>query len=160
MFRELGPGIGLGPALQQYFPYPFAYKNSNGTAAALTSAPVGSVLWSHRNCTWIPTWLNNGSPPCNESDFSVTVDPSSGTITFPTPTSLVYGGGVVTPPSNVTVFVPVANGYFEVWAPGPTNSTFAGTLYTVDGIQRTKTITIRDWTQESGVNLNIQTYRQ
>ena len=34
-----GAFFELGPALQQYFPYPFAYKNaSNGTAAELTSA--------------------------------------------------------------------------------------------------------------------------
>ena len=139
-----GPTSSMGPRLQQYFPYPFAYKNAAGTAAALTSAPVGSVLWS-----------SSGSAPFNESDFSVTVDPSSGTITFPTPTSLVYGGGVVTPPSNITVFVPVANGSLQVNAPA---SGYAGTLYSVDGIQRIKTITIRDWTQESGVNLNIQTF--
>ncbi|MGO8949905.1 MAG: hypothetical protein ACLQUY_20065 [Ktedonobacterales bacterium] len=139
-----GPTSSMGPRLQQYFPYPFAYKNASGTAAALTSAPVGSVLWS-----------SSGSAPFNESDFSVTVDPSSGTITFPTPTSLVYGGGVVTPPSNITVFVPVANG--SLYRQSPTSG-YAGTLYTVDGVQRTKYITIRDWTLDSGSNSYMQIF--
>jgi hypothetical protein len=151
-----GPSSKLGPALQQYFPYPFAYKNSNGQAAAITSAPVGSVLYSSGSSTSSTTWLNSGSPPWNESDFSISVDPESGTITFPQPVNLVYGGGTVaTWPSNVQVFVPVATGVLSLTSPV---SGYAGTLYTVDGVQRTKTITVRDWTQESGTNLNIQTY--
>ena len=64
-------------------------------------------------------------------------------------------GTASTPPSNVQVFVPVATGVLSVYgAP----SGYAGTLYTVDGVQRTKVITLRDWTQESGVNQNIQVY--
>ncbi|MGO9601690.1 MAG: hypothetical protein ACLP7Q_27275, partial [Isosphaeraceae bacterium] len=86
-----GASSKLGPALQQYFPYPFAYKNASGTAASLTSAPVGSVLWSNGTTVSSTTWLNNGAAPWNESDFSVTVNPSNGTISFPFPVNLVYG---------------------------------------------------------------------
>jgi len=49
----------------------------------------------------------------------------------------------------------VATGVLSVTAP---LSGYAGTLYSVDTVQRTKTITIRDWTQESGVNQNIQVF--
>lgn len=220
-----GTSSKLGPALQQYFPYPFAYKNASGTAAALTSAPVGAVLWSNGTTVSSTTYLNNGAAPWNESDFSVTVNPSNGTISFPSPVNLVYGGGSTsTPPSNVQVFVPVATGVLSVlnqvpgsgtvhvingstsitfsasqsgltgfylqvtgdstggsyliasgsgtgWTlgtayQGSTNTAaiwlttggFSGTLRTVDGVQRTKVITLRDWTQESGVNQNIQVY--
>ena len=37
---------GVGAALQNYFPYPFAFVNADGTAAAMTSSALGSVLWS------------------------------------------------------------------------------------------------------------------
>jgi len=140
----LAVNSAIGAALQNYFPYPFAYRNNDGTAVALTSAATGMVLWSA-----------SGSAPYNESDFSVTVDPESGTLSFPRPTSLVYGGGVVTPPSNVMVFVPVATGDLQSWY--PSSSTYGGTLYTVEGIHRTKTITLRDWT-EYGANANIATF--
>jgi hypothetical protein len=134
---------GVGQALRNYFPYPFAYKNADGTAAALTSAATGMVLWSA-----------TGSAPWQESDFSITIDPETGTISFPRPTSLVYGGGVVTPASNIMAFVPIATGDLTLSAP---SSGYAGTLYTVEGIQRTKTITLRDWTQ-FGTNANIPTF--
>src|SRR5271166_59943 len=134
---------GVGAQIQNYFPYPFAYRNADGTAAALTSAATGMILWSA-----------TGSAPYMESDFTITVDPESGTISFPRPTSLVYGGGVVTPPDNVMAFVPIATGDLTVAAP---SSGYAGTLYTVEGISRTKTITLRDWT-EYGANANIATF--
>ena len=141
--RYICTNPAVGAALQNYFPYPFAYRNYDGTAAALTSSATGMVLWS-----------SSGSAPYNESDFSITVDPEAGTISFPRPTALVYGGGVVTPPSNVMAFVPVATGDLTMTAP---TSGYAGTLYSVEGIERTKTITLRDWT-EYGTNANIATY--
>ena len=78
----------------------------------------------------------------------------AGTVTTVTPTSLVYGGGVVTPPTDVQVFVPIATGLLNVQYP---LSGFAGTLYSVEGISRTKTITVREWTDYS-LNANMATY--
>jgi hypothetical protein len=121
--------------MQQLFPYPFAFQNANDTAAVMTQSPMCTVLWSA-----------SGSPPYNQSTIGVTIDPVAGTITTVSPTSLVYGGGVVTPPTDVQVFLPVANGTLEVQYP---TSGYAGTLYTVEGIERTKTITVRAWTDES-----------
>ncbi len=142
--RYVAVNPAIGAQLQQYFPYQFAFTNAAGNSAALTSSPVGMVLWSA-----------SGSAPWNESDFSVSVDPTSGTILFPSPTALVYGSGTVTPPSNVMAFLPVANGDLQVFA--PSSLTYAGTLYTVEGIKRTKTITLREWTAQ-GSNANIQTF--
>ena len=143
--RYIATQAGVGALLQNYFPYPFAYKNADGTAAALTAAATGMILWSA-----------SGSAPYQESDFSITVDPESGTINFPRPTCMVYGGGqVVTPPSNVMAFVPIATGDLTVHS--PSGGGYGGTLYTVEGISRTKTITLRDWTQ-FGTNANIQTF--
>ena len=86
--------------MQQYFPYPFAFAFPYGMAAAvMTSAPLCNVFWSA-----------SGNPPYNMSSVGVVIDPVSGTITTISPTSLVFGGGVVTPPSDVQVFLPVANG--------------------------------------------------
>ncbi len=110
----------IAAQMQQFFPYPFAFRNSDGTAATLTTSPVCSVYWS-----------SSGSPPYNQSSIGVQIDPVSGTITTVSPTSLVYGGGVVTPPTDVQVFLPVANGSLEVQSPSAGG--YAGTLYTVEG---------------------------
>src|SRR5271157_1442581 len=60
----------IAAQMQQFFPYPFAFRNSDGTAAALTTSPVCTVYWSA-----------SGSPPYNQSSIGVQVDPVSGTIT-------------------------------------------------------------------------------
>jgi hypothetical protein len=133
----------VAAAMQQVFPYPFAFRNSDGTAAAMTSAPVCTVYWSA-----------SGNPPYNQSTIGVQIDPVAGTITTVSPTSLVYGGGVVTPPTDVQVFLPIATGELSVQYP---TSGYAGTLYTVEGIQRTKTITVRAWTDYS-LNANMAAY--
>ena len=101
--------------MQQYFPYPFAFSFANNTAAVMTSAPLCNVFWSA-----------DGNPPYNMSSIGVVIDPDAGTITTVSPTSLVFGGGVVTPPTDVQVFVPVATGCLEVFAP-------AATLFHRDG---------------------------
>ena len=95
--------------MQQYFPYPFAFAFANNTAATLTSAPLCNVFWSA-----------SGNPPYNMASIGVVIDPVAGTITTESPTSLVFGGGVVTPPTDVQVFVPVANGSLEVFSPAST----------------------------------------
>jgi hypothetical protein len=134
----------IAAQMQQFFPYPFAFRNSDGTAATLTTSPVCSVYWS-----------SSGSPPYNQSSIGVQIDPVSGTITTVSPTSLVYGGGVVTPPTDVQVFLPVANGSLEVQSPSAGG--YAGTLYTVEGVQRTKTVTVREW-RDYSLSANMQAY--
>src|SRR5208282_5860829 len=130
--------------MQQYFPYPFAFSFANNTAAVLTSAPLCNVFWSA-----------SGNPPYNMASIGVVIDPVAGTITTESPTSLVFGGGTVTPPTDVQVFVPVANGSLEVFAPASTY--FTGTSALIEGIQRIKVITVRDWTDYS-LNANMQVF--
>ena len=159
---------GVGAALQNYFPYPFAYRNADGTAAALTSAATGMVLWSAAAgaCPYNYTGGAVNQAGNNESDFSITVNPEAGTISFPRPTALVYGGGAVTPPSNVMAFVPIATGNLTLTVPTiggtPTylggTPTYAGTLYSAEGISRTKMVTLRAWTQFGNDAANIQLF--
>ena len=134
----------VAAAMQQYFPYPFAFSFANGAAAAMTSAPVCNVFWS-----------SSGSPPYNMASVGVVIDPVAGTITTVSPTSLVFGGGVVTPPTDVQVFLPVANGSLEVFSPAATY--FTGTSALIEGIQRIKVVTVRDWTDYS-LNSNMQVF--
>jgi hypothetical protein len=130
--------------MQQYFPYPFAFSFANNTAAVMTSAPLCNVFWSA-----------SGNPPYNMSSVAVVIDPDAGTITTVSPTSLVFGGGVVTPPTDVQVFVPVATGSLQVFAPASTY--FTGTSALIEGIYRIKVVTCRDWTDYSNTQ-NMQVY--
>ncbi|HMF38321.1 MAG TPA: hypothetical protein VKF17_16880 [Isosphaeraceae bacterium] len=143
----------VGAALQNAFPFPFAFSTAAymGTgpnvynAAALTSAPMGIALYP------------SAGVPSGEGALAndIICDPTSGTILFNQPTAFDNGFGLITP-SSVFVFVPVATGALQEWYPSST--TYGGTLYTVEGIQRTKTITLRDWTQESSTNYNLATF--
>ena len=147
----------IAAQMTQYFPYPFAYAFPNGAAAAMTSAPVCNVFWSSGG-TWTPTGANPNyasNPPYNMSSVDVVVDPSSGTITTATPTSLVFGGGTVTPPTDVQVFLPVNTGSLEVFSPASTY--FTGTSALIEGILRIKVVTVRDWTDYS-LNTNMQIF--
>jgi hypothetical protein len=119
------------------FPYPVPIATSiNSASAALTSTPSGFY-----------TYPENGTgPPYNLGTVSITIDPVNGLIYFDRPTA-VPGGTIVVYPVNVMAFVAVASGSLSTFAPSST--TYAGTLYTVEQIERTKTITCRDWTDQS-----------
>ena len=121
----------IASALLNYFPYPVPVKAPGVDALSMTSTPVGFIQWS-----------SSGSPPYNTASMAVTVDPVGGLIYFERPTCLVFGPQV-TPVNNVMVFLPVANGGLQAWAPSST--TYSGTLFTTEGVKRTKVITVRDW---------------
>ena len=93
------------------------------------------------------TYNSGGSIP-------VIVDPVGGTITTTQPTAQV-NGNIVIPPTDVQVFLPVANGSLEVFSPALTY--FTGTSALIEGIQRIKVVTVRDWTDYS-LNANMQVY--
>ena len=115
----------IAAAMQLYFPYPFAYVNSQGTAASLTSTPIGTVMWGAFGGT---------SPPYNTGFDGVTVDATNGYIYFDKPTQVVVNG-LNTPvqfPAVVQAFVPVAIGTLTAYS--PSSSTYSGTLYSVEGI--------------------------
>lgn len=141
-YKVVNPTIAA--AMQQFFPRPFAFRNSDGTAGALTTAPMGTVYWSQ-----------SGEPPYQYASIGVQIDPDAGTITTVSPTCFVFGGGAITPPSDFQVFLPVATG--ELWCQSPSGGGFAGTLKDVEGIERTKTVTVREW-RDYSLNTQMQRY--
>ena len=128
-YKVTNPNIGA--ALLNFFPYPVPILAAGGNAGGMTSSPVGMIQWS-----------NGGGTPYNTASMGLTVDPVNGYVYFDRPTALTFGNSV-TPPDNVIAFLPVANGSLSVTV--PSSSTYSGTLYTVEGVQRTKIITVRDW---------------
>ncbi len=127
------------------FPYPVAYRNSDGTAATLTSTPAGTVFYSQ-----------SGSPPYEQSSIGVTCDAESGTILTARPTALVFSADGVTPTpvNDVQAFVPVNTGALEVRSPA---TGYQGTAFTKLGIARTKVITCLDW-KDSSNTLNMTVF--
>jgi hypothetical protein len=132
----------IGSAMQQFFPYPFAFKNAAGTGAAMTITPIAQIMYSA-----------SGNPPYTVGTCGVTLDPTSGHIYMSQPVQTILGSGVW--PSNVNVFVPVAVGTLTAYA--PSSSTYAGTLYTVEGVRRTKIITALEWRDYSNTS-TMQTF--
>jgi hypothetical protein len=124
----------IAAALQQFFPYPVPFVSDNGQAAEMTTAPVAEIVYNGNSATDL-----------------LQIDPVNGLIYFSRPTQTIFG--MPQWPDNVRVFVPVAYGTLSAYAPGP--STYSGTLDSIEGIQRTKTITCLDWKDYSNqTNMN------
>ncbi len=134
----------IGQALLNFFPYPVPILAAGGNAGGMTSTPVGMIQWS-----------NGGGAPYQTAAMDITGDPVNALIYFARPTALTFGSQT-TPPANVIAFVPVANGSLNVTVPTGSPG-YSGTLYTVEGIQRTKVITIRDWKDYSNT-ANMTTF--
>jgi hypothetical protein len=136
----------LASAIQTQFPYPVPFVTSTGEAAAMVSTPMAVVEYSA---------TGSASPPYNAAPIGVTCDPAAGLVYLDMP-SQVVAYGLNTPvrwPANVLVFLPIATGTLQAWAPSST--TDAGTMHAVEGIRRTKTISIpewRDYSNQSSMN--------
>ena len=117
----------IAAQLANYFPYPVAYRNSDGTSATLVSTPCGTVF----------------SSGGQQSGIGVSVVPTSGTVLTAKPTALVFSADGVTavPVSDFQAFLPVHTGALTTTWP---SSGYAGTAYTTLGLQRTKTISVND----------------
>lgn len=138
----------IAAAMLNQAPYPMAYIFASGTAADMISSPLGIVMYNPSGGT---------SQPWNAVSLGVTLDPVNGLIYFDQPTQ-VAAYGLNTPvqwAANVQVVVPVAVGTLAQYAPSST--TYAGTLYSVEGIERTKTITVLEWTDYSN-DTNMATF--
>jgi hypothetical protein len=135
----------IAAQIANYFPYPVAFRNSDGTAATLTSNAAGTVFYS-----------SSGSAPYQQSYIGVAVDPESGTVLTARPTALVFSpdGVTPTPVNDFQAFVPVHTGALStVWP----SSGYAGTSYTALGLQRTKVISCNDWRDTSNI-ANMTTF--
>lgn len=129
----------MAAAMQQYFPYPVAYRNADGLSASLTTSPSATVFYSA-----------SGTAPYQELGVGVAaIDPDAGTITLSKPVQLVFSADGVTPvwPDDVQVFIPVASGILEsVYPPNSGGSpVYAGTSHSVEGLSETKVVTVREW---------------
>src|SRR5262249_5573502 len=135
----------IAAQMTNHFPYPVAYRNSDGTAATLTSYPAGTVFYS-------PT----GSAPYEQSYIGVECDAESGTILTARPTALVFSpdGVSPTPVNDFQAFVPVNTGALQVRSPA---TGYQGTAFTLLGIARTKAITCLDW-KDSSNTLNMTAF--
>ena len=130
----------IAAQVANYFPYPVAYRNSDGTSATLVTTPCGTVF------------AGSGQ----QSGIGICVDPTAGTVLTAKPTALVFSADGVTPSpvSDVQAFLPVHTGALStVWP----SSGYAGTAYTALGIERTKTITANDWRDTSNL-ANMTTF--
>jgi hypothetical protein len=132
----------IAAQMTNLFPYPVAYRNSDGTAATLTSTPCGTVFYSA-----------SGNAPFEQSGIGIRVDPSSGTILTAKPTCLVFSanGTTIVPVDDLQVFIPVNTGALSATYPPDSGGspTYSGTAFSVLGIARTKTITVPDWRDSS-----------
>jgi hypothetical protein len=143
-YKVTNPAIAS--ALEQNFPYPVPYIYANGTAAEMTTSPIGTVFYNA---------LGSPTPPFTSSTAGLTIDPVGGVIYFNEPVQVIVGGMLTPPrfPAVVQALLAVGIGALEVSAPA---TGYAGTLFTVEGVQRTKTITVLEWRDLSNdVNMKI-----
>lgn len=128
-YKIVDPAIAA--ALARKFSYPFAWLFAGDAAGTVTSYPVASVLWNPAFGT---------GPPYNEESINFAVNTDTGHIIFTVPTYIQAGNHV---PVDVRVVVAVNTGELKVAKP---NTGYEGTSFTVEGLQNTKVITCRDWT--------------
>src|SRR5512135_890974 len=130
-YRAADPAVGA--ALQNFFAYPVPYVGAGGASVSLTSAPIGSVLWSL-----------NGRPPYNEFPLPFTQDPGAGTFLFVAPTWEVANHA---PPADVRVLAAVATGANRAVAPADAAGAprHDGTSHAVEGLARTLVVTVDAW---------------
>jgi len=124
-YRATDPDIR--DALARRMTYPVPYVLAGGGAATMTSYPMGSVCWS-----------TTGAPPYNEFSIPMTVDPSDGTFTFSAPTRKMAGKE----PDDVRILAAVNVQTLTATVPA---SGYEGTAHTVDGMEDTMPIYLREW---------------
>jgi hypothetical protein len=139
----------VAAALLSYFPYPVAVQLAVvGNAAWVTSSIQGFVQ--------VPE-VGSSGPPYITGGANITVDPVGGFVYFDRPTAFIVNqaAGSYIQPFNVVALLSMANGALKTIVPSP--STFSGTLFTVEGVSRTKIITVRDWSDNSNL-ANMTTF--
>lgn len=118
----------IAAAMTRQFTYPAAWVGANGDIATMTSEPMGSVCYSA-----------SGSPPYQEWPIAFTFDASTGNVIFAQDLRNLIGN---LEPSDVRCLLAVNKGNLTAIAPA---SGYEGTSNTVEGIERTLTITAESW---------------
>ncbi len=128
--------------------------NANGNFAQSTSTPLCEIDWS-----------STGSAPYYTATMGISVDTVDGWIDVEKPVVMVYGtqannysDGV---PTNVRMFLPTRTDTLNVQAPADVSGVpqFSGSLYSIEGISRTYTVTVPQW-RDPVNGTNMQAYAQ
>ena len=133
----------IGAAMVPYAPYPCPFVAPDGLSAGMTTTPIGYIIQGILYKTG-----------------AFTIDPDSGHIYFNKPTCLAFSGDQITPvqPDNVEALVMVSVGTLTAtYPPDSGGPVYAGTSHTVEGLTRTKYITVNDWRDYSNAT-NMLTY--
>lgn len=131
------------------FPRPVALIFADGTAAAITSTPVGMVRVASGGGT-------------TEASCGIDIDPDNNVIRFQKPVvlysepsydKLKAGGNSITAPTEIRAFLAVMRGNLSVASPADSGGVpqYSGTSYSTDGLQRTLTVSFPSWIDSSNM---------
>jgi hypothetical protein len=144
----------LAARLRPRASFPSPLTNANGNSAQSTSTPLCEIDWS-----------SSGSAPYYTATMGISVDSVDGWVDVEKPVVMVYGtqassysDGV---PANVRMFLPTRTDSLQVQAPADVAGApqYSGSLYSIEGISRTYTVTVPQW-RDPGNSGNIQAYAQ
>jgi hypothetical protein len=151
VWRRYTVTAALAAAMASHFNYAVPFRNSDGSAVTLTTFPTSDIVWG-------------GTAPYFEAPMGFTQDPVAGTITFFRPvvtlseadqTKLIAGSGYQTP-VDVRVLLAINKGALTATAPPDSGGpVYAGTLHTVEGVDRTLYVMVPAWRDPSNqTNMN------
>jgi hypothetical protein len=144
----------VGAAMLNYFPFPVPYRTSDGLAATMTSAPTATVILSADG---------SGNAPYRYTPVGLTVDPESGHVYTNRPVQMVYSIDGVTPvwPDDVSFLLAIATGQLAATYPADVAGVpqYAGDSHAVEGLTRTKTVTVLSW-RDYGSQAAMNTFAQ
>lgn len=116
-----------GPIAAKQSTYPFAYIASGGLGITDTSGPMGIVIYPSNGLT-------------GEIAYPIQVYPALNLVQFAYPTFVAAGNQV---PVEVRALIPIYTDSNEAYA--PSSSTWSGTAFTVEGVERQLTVTVSAW---------------
>lgn len=120
------------PKVARQSQYPMNLSYAGGNAVTQTSTPTGIVRWS-----------SSGNPPYQEGISGISVDTGSGIVRFNYPTRQTAGKE----PDDVEVWIPIYTDVnTAIWPADVSGSpVYDGTSNTVDGLEKTLTVSVRQW---------------
>jgi hypothetical protein len=139
VWRRYAIASPFGSLIQQSFPYEVPFRRGSELSETLVSTPQATVFFS-----------TSGNPPYQVSSVGISaIDPDAGTVTLTKPSALVFSpnGTTIVPPNDVQFFLPIAVGTLEVVYPADLAGVpqYAGTSFSVEGVEETKYVTCKEW---------------
>jgi hypothetical protein len=154
LYNVTDPGSQIADHLVRMFPTQVPFEIPGQAASALTSAPTCQIQYQ----------TNGGLGSVTEGTYApFQVLPATGQILFTQPVVMVNnssaqlatGGSSVTAPSNIIALLPYSRGALEaIYPPNSGGSpVYAGTAYSVNGLQRTQYVDVPSWTYYGDVSV-------